>query len=363
MADGSVTTLTNPVTGTGVNGRLAFWNGTNTITSDSDLLFNGNTLTLLTGNVEIAAGNGLILFNPNTTNYFQLYTNNGNELNFGFGGTTPVVAKVSSSGTMTLTGDIFIQKAAPSVQLRAGNGSNAGFVLANSSNTHNWTFESDFGAAGQQGELRIRNSILGSNAITISTSNAATFSSTLRTGGDISLMNASGDIHIRMKDSSGNADRVLLRQSGTNDVYVGDIDANNGRVIIRTNGNDVVTIASSGAANFASLGTGTVTATSGTLSTVSDSNYKIEDGFIDSAIDKVISLKPRYFYWNEKSGLPKDIRQLGFYAQEVNEALGEEAANTPKDQNTPWGISDRSMIAMLTKAIQELKQEIDTLKN
>jgi hypothetical protein len=94
--------LTNPVTGTGVNGRVAFWNGTNTITSDSDLLFNGNTLTLLTGNVEIAAGNGLLLFNPATTNYFQLYTNSSNELNFGFGGTSPVVAKISSTGVTTL---------------------------------------------------------------------------------------------------------------------------------------------------------------------------------------------------------------------------------------------------------------------
>jgi hypothetical protein len=50
-----------------------------------------------------------------------------------------------------------------------------------------------------------------------------------------------------MKDSSGNADRVLLRQATTNDVYVGDIDSNNGRLILRTNGNDAVTIASSGA--------------------------------------------------------------------------------------------------------------------
>jgi len=59
-------------------------------------------------------------------------------------------------------------------------------------------------------------------------------------------MNASGDIHIRMKDSSGNADRVLLRQASTNDVYIGDIDANNGKVVIRTNGNDAVTITSGG---------------------------------------------------------------------------------------------------------------------
>jgi hypothetical protein len=125
----------------------------------------------------------------------------------------------------------------------------------------------------------------------------------------------------------------------------------------------VMTLNGGGGVNIASLGTGTVTATAGTLSTVSDLTYKVEDGFIDSAIEKVLSLKPRYFYWNEKSGLPKDIRQLGFYAQEVNQALGEEAANTPQDKNTPWGISDRAMIAMLTKAIQELKQEIDNFKN
>ena len=124
-----------------------------------------------------------------------------------------------------------------------------------------------------------------------------------------------------------------------------------------------MSMTNAGAVTFSNLGTGTVTATAGTLSTVSDLSYKIEDGFIDSAIQKVLNLKPRYFYWNDKSGLPKDIRQLGFYAQEVNQALGEEAANTPKDSNTPWGISDRSIIAMLTKAIQELKQEIDTLKN
>jgi hypothetical protein len=124
-----------------------------------------------------------------------------------------------------------------------------------------------------------------------------------------------------------------------------------------------MSMTTAGAVTFSNLGTGTVTATAGLLSTVSDLSYKIEDGYIDSAIEKVLNLKPRYFYWNEKSGLPKNIRQLGFYAQEVNQALGEEAANTPQDKNTPWGISDRSMIAMLTKAIQELKQEIDTLKN
>jgi hypothetical protein len=111
------------------------------------------------------------------------------------------------------------------------------------------------------------------------------------------------------------------------------------------------------------LGSGAVTATSGVLSTTSDMTLKVEDGYIDNALEKISQLKPRYFYWKEESGLPTDIRQLGFYAQEVNQALGEEAANTPKNENDKWGIYDRGIIAMLTKGIQELKAEIETLKN
>jgi hypothetical protein len=122
-------------------------------------------------------------------------------------------------------------------------------------------------------------------------------------------------------------------------------------------------INSVGNATFSSLGTGTVTATSGTLSTASDMNLKDEDGFIDNALEKVMNLKPRYFHWKKESGLPTDLRQLGFYAQEVNEALGEEAANTPKNENDNWGIYDRGIIAMLTKAIQEQNQTIQELSN
>jgi len=158
---------------------------------------------------------------------------------------------------------------------------------------------------------------------------------------------------IQNLDTSGQ-----FRIRAGNDAQTDGINA----IVISRTGISSVSISISGAATFTSLGTGSVTATSGLLSTVSDSSYKVESGYIDSAIEKVLKLKPRYFYWNEKSGLPKDIRQLGFYAQEVNEALGEEAANTPQDKNTPWGISDRSMIAMLTKAIQEQQEIINDLK-
>jgi hypothetical protein len=121
-------------------------------------------------------------------------------------------------------------------------------------------------------------------------------------------------------------------------------------------------INTSGVVTITAIGTGTVTATSGVLSAVSDMNLKIEDGYIDNALEKVMNLKPRYFLWKEESGLPTDLRQLGFYAQEVNEALGEEVANTPKDENQSWGIYDRGIIAMLTKAIQEQQAQIEELK-
>jgi hypothetical protein len=125
-----------------------------------------------------------------------------------------------------------------------------------------------------------------------------------------------------------------------------------------SNGTDLLTISTGGNVKITSLGSGAVTATSGVLSTTSDMNLKIEDGYINNALDKVLKLIPRYFYWKKETGLPSDIRQLGFYAQEVNLALGEESANTPKNETDTWGIYDRGMIAMLTKAIQELNEKL-----
>jgi hypothetical protein len=233
-------------------------------------------------------------------------------------------------------------------------------------------------AGGFEG-LRIINASTGAAQIVLNNSAQSWFVNT-RTDNHFSIYNNTSSTTPFLITTGGNVLIGTTTDSGAKLHVQGDITLSGeinctGRLILdagagngflfRTNNvtTTAIDIASSGTCTFSSLGTGTVVATAGTISTVSDSTYKLDDGFIDSAIEKVLNLKPRYFYWNEKSGLPKDIRQLGFYAQEVNEALGEEAANTPQDKNTPWGISDRSMIAMLTKAIQELKQEIDTLKN
>jgi hypothetical protein len=176
---------------------------------------------------------------------------------------------------------------------------------------------------------------------------AATFSSTLQTGGDISLMNASGDIHIRMKDSGGNADRVLLRQAGTNDVYVGDIDANGGKVIIRTNGNDVVTIASTGASTFSS----TVTATN--FITTSDRRLKSEIKEIKDAVSKLSKFKA-YEY------IKDDKQDAGFIAQEVQEVIPY-SINTM--DNGYLSMNDRPILALIHQAIIEINERLTKLEN
>jgi hypothetical protein len=92
-ADGSVDSSSYLTTGSAASTYLPLTGG---------ILTGGIALT--SGNLEIAAGNGAILFNPANTQYFQLYTNASNELNFGYGGTSPVVAKIAATGAVTLTG-------------------------------------------------------------------------------------------------------------------------------------------------------------------------------------------------------------------------------------------------------------------
>jgi hypothetical protein len=52
MADGSTSTLTNPVTGTGASGQVAFWNGTSSQTGDNGLFWNNTNKRLGIGTVN-----------------------------------------------------------------------------------------------------------------------------------------------------------------------------------------------------------------------------------------------------------------------------------------------------------------------
>ena len=140
--------------------------------------------------------------------------------------------------------------------------------------------------------------------------------------------------------------------------YIGNVS---GAMLFEAGGSERMRITSGGVVQISALtsnGTVSTQSSNGSLYVSSDANLKIEDGFVENGLEKVLALKPRYFYWKDKEAFSAD-RQLGFYAQEVN-AVSEETANTPPE-GCGWGIYDRGLVALLTAAIQEQNQIIQEL--
>lgn len=127
-------------------------------------------------------------------------------------------------------------------------------------------------------------------------------------------------------------------------------------------------------------------ATNATIAT-SDGNYKEDITTLDGALDLVSALNPVQFSWKEHPVHNFDRAQptVGFIAQEVQQALADtpylnsivkanictiepeeldDEGNVTKPAVTEefLGIAEGNMIALLTKAIQELRAEFDTYK-
>lgn len=127
-------------------------------------------------------------------------------------------------------------------------------------------------------------------------------------------------------------------------------------------------------------------ATSSTIAT-SDGNYKENVNTLENALDLVCALNPVSFNWKEHTihNFDRTSTTTGFIAQEVKEVLKDTAyvnaivktntcvleqeekdedGNVTKPAVTEefLGIAEGNLIAILTKAIQELKTELDTVK-
>jgi hypothetical protein len=110
---------------------------------------------------------------------------------------------------------------------------------------------------------------------------------------------------------------------------------------------------------------GTIFATSPIISTISDVRVKENIRDLDSGLDKIMLLKPRIFDWKEGKG--KDIKNdRGFIAQEFEEVfpdLIDIYKQELEEGEEPYKSVRADLIPTLVKAIQELKTEIDSLKN
>ena len=133
--------------------------------------------------------------------------------------------------------------------------------------------------------------------------------------------------------------------------------------IWRTNASATsMTLASTGIVTMSAYGAGAATfSAAGVISSVSDETWKTKDGVPSNPDAMLKKLQPGYWYYNEekRETFGKD-RQLGFYAQNVNAAIGPEAAPEP-EEGKPWGYYDRSVLAVVVMSLQNALDTIDSL--
>jgi hypothetical protein len=134
-------------------------------------------------------------------------------------------------------------------------------------------------------------------------------------------------------------------------------------------------IASGGIITMSAYGAGAATfSAAGVISSVSDETWKIKDGVPNNPDDMLQKLKPGYWFYNdEKAPIFGAERQLGFYAQNVNQAIGIEAAPIPETyletdingvesiKTKPWGYYDRSVLAVAVMSLQKALTTIESL--
>ncbi len=89
----------------------------------------------------------------------------------------------------------------------------------------------------------------------------------------------------------------------------------------------------------------------------SSSKYKKDIRDYDKGLNEVMQLKPKYY----KGKDDEDVQFAGLIAEDVHDLGLNEFVQYAED-NTPDALAYPNMIALLTKAIQELKAEIDELK-
>jgi hypothetical protein len=121
-------------------------------------------------------------------------------------------------------------------------------------------------------------------------------------------------------------------------------------------------IDSTGIVTMSAYGAGAATfSAAGVISSVSDETWKIKDGAPVDTDAMLKKLEPGYWYYNdEKAPIFGTDRQLGFYAQNVNAAIGPEAAPIP-EEGKPWGYYDRSVLAVTVMSLQKALATIESL--
>lgn len=148
----------------------------------------------------------------------------------------------------------------------------------------------------------------------------------------------------------GHAGNELMRLSGTG-LYVGDSAGTNPTERLHVAGNG--------------LFTGNLTA-QGEVTAYSSSDRRLKSDIkpIDNATSIVMKLKPVQFKWNQKAlelnnSKNSSVSNFGFIAQDIEEVM----PDIIREVNGYKGLDDKQIISVLTKAIQELLERIESIEN
>jgi len=165
----------------------------------------------------------------------------------------------------------------------------------------------------------------------------------------------------------GNGDRALNLATDASGVWYNSGFANNAGVagVHRwlVGGTERMSLSTAGIVTMSAYGVGTATfSAAGVISSVSDETWKTKDGVPVNPDAMLKKLEPGYWYYNdEKKETFGADRQLGFYAQNVNAAIGPEAAPEP-EEGKPWGYYDRSVLAVVVMSLQKALATIESLE-
>lgn len=186
----------------------------------------------------------------------------------------------------------------------------------------------------------------------------------------LSVYNASGVAQVQISGSSagridfgiGTTRYGVIYQDSTNFMQIGTQTAL--PVVFSTNAAERMRISSTGIVTMNAYGAGAATfSAAGVISSVSDETWKIKDGAPVNPDEMLQKLEPGYWFYNEeKAPIFGEDRQLGFYAQNVNAAIGVEAAPIP-EEGKPWGYYDRSVLAVTVMSLQNALKTIEELNN
>ena len=223
------------------------------------------------------------------------------------------------------------------------------------------------------------------NAPSGTAGNAITFTQamTLDASGNLGIGTTAPVTRLQLGDgSSGQLKFRIHRGAGTDYTeYFSDTGSTiidtvgGGDIYLRFNGTSKMSVLANGIVTMNAYGAGAATfSASGVISSVSDETWKVKDGAPVDPDAMLNKLEPGYWYYNDekKETFGKD-RQLGFYAQNVNAAIGPEAAPEPEtvvtknDDGTetsvtkPWGYYDRSVLAVTVMSLQKALATIESL--